>query len=169
MDIGCLEVVVPRKDNPFMKFLRVFLIMLCVAFIFLCMVSTWGIGTLIALVIGVACGVGAFFVGRNVNIEFEYSYVEKELRIAKIINKENRKSLGKYDLEKMEIAAPIQSIHLDNYNHKDLKTIDYTSGVINDPDDRYVMFFSDCKVMIEATEDLVNAMRQAEPHKVYRD
>ncbi|WP_130837084.1 hypothetical protein [Lachnoclostridium sp. Marseille-P6806] len=164
MDIGCLEVVVARKNSPVMKFLRVLLIMMCIAFAVL-----GAMGMLAALVVAVACGVGAYFVGRHINVEFEYSYVEKELRVARIMNKEARKSLGSYDLDRMEIGAPIRSYRLENYSRREVKTIDYSSGQEQQPDPRYVIYLEDKKLIIEPDEELIGVLRQTFPHKFYKD
>ena len=164
MDIGCLEVVVPRRSSPLMKFLRVFLIMMCVAFAIL-----GAMGMLAALLVAVLCGIGAFFAGRHSNVEFEYSYVEKELRVARIMNKEARKNLGSYDLDRMQIGGPIKSYHLDNYNHKELKTLDYSSHIDKQPDPRFVLYFEEQKLIFEPDQEMIAVLHQTFPHKFYKD
>jgi hypothetical protein len=164
MDIGCMEVVVERKNSPGMKFLYVFLIMMAIVFIFIGLVGLWP-----AMIIGVGCGVGAWFASKNIDIDYEYDYVEKELRVAKIMRKESRKNLGTFDLDKMEICAPASSYRLDNYHHKDVKVFDYSSHMKKDPDPRFEIYFSDQKLVIEPDKELLKVLRQTFPSKVYTE
>ena len=43
------------------------------------------------------------------DIEYEYSYCDKEISVDKIMGKEKRKNLATYQLEKMELLAPSNS------------------------------------------------------------
>ena len=165
LDYGCLEVVVKRRNNPMLKVLNVLLIALAVALIVIGLAP----GMWVLLIAGIACGVGAFFVQRDIDVEYEYSYVEKELRVAKIMKKSARKDLGKYDLNKLEIGAPINSYRLDNARHKTVKTLDYSSREEKKPDPRYELYLSEEKLIIEPNEDLKKVLRQAFPHKFYTD
>lgn len=164
MDIGCLEVIVHRKSSVLFRFLQVLLIMLCVVFILIGMVA-WP-----ALIIGAACGVGAWFVSKEVDVDYEYSYVDRELRVAKVMRKESRKNMGTYELDKMEICGPVKSVHLDNYHHKtELKTIDYSSRTEQDPDPRFEIYFAEYKLLIEPDEELKKVLKQTFPSKVFLD
>ncbi|MBQ6362394.1 MAG: hypothetical protein IKF45_06585 [Lachnospiraceae bacterium] len=170
MDIGCIEVVVSRKPNTLFKFLRVLLIMLAVCFLFLGLV-----GIMVAFIPGIACLVGYYFVNMNVGIDYEYSYVERELRIAKIMNKERRKEIATYDLEKLEIMAPVKSWHLDSYNGRQIaKDIDYSSGEEKQPDPCYYLYLEGntrLKLELEGedAQNLIAAVKQMAPRKVYTD
>ncbi len=170
MDIGCIEVVVSRKPNTLFKFLRVLLIMLAVCFLFLGLV-----GIMAAFIPGIGCLVGYYFVNMNVGIDYEYSYVQKELRIAKIMNKERRKEVATYDLEKMEILAPVRSWHLDSYKNKQIaKDVDYSSGEEKQPDPCYYLYLEGntrLKLELEGEEamQLLDAVKQMAPRKVFTD
>ncbi|MBQ9643841.1 MAG: hypothetical protein IJV26_07360 [Lachnospiraceae bacterium] len=170
MDIGCIEVVVSRKPNTLFKFLRVLLIMLAVCFLFLGLV-----GIMAAFIPGIGCLVGYYFVNMNVGIDYEYSYVQKELRIAKIMNKERRKEVATYDLEKMEILAPVRSWHLDSYKNRQIaKDVDYSSGEEKQPDPCYYLYLEGntrVKLELEGEEatQLLDAVKQMAPRKVFTD
>ena len=170
MDIGCIEVVVSRKPNTLFKFLRVLLIMLAVCFLFLGLV-----GIMAAFIPGIGCLVGYYFVNMNVGIDYQYSYVQKELRIAKIMNKERRKEVATYDLEKMEILAPVRSWHLDSYKNRQIaKDVDYSSGEEKQPDPCYYLYLEGntrVKLELEGEEatQLLDAVKQMAPRKVFTD
>lgn len=100
-----------------------------------------------------AAGIGAYFTSLNASVEFEYLYVDKEISIDKILNKTKRKKVEKFETERMEIFAPINSWHLDNMKNRQLKVTDYSSGVAGQPDRRYVMIYSgDRKIIFEPSE-----------------
>ena len=170
MDIGCIEVVVSRKSSALTKFFRVLLIMLAVCFIILGLA-----GITVALIIGIGCGIGAYFVSREINVDYEYSYVDREIRIAKIMNKERRKEIASYDLDKMEILAPARSWHLDDYKNRKLeKEYDYSSGKAAQPDPTYYLYLEGnarLKLDLEGEDaaKLIEAVRQIAPRKVFTD
>ena len=50
----------------------------------------------------------------------------------------------------MEILAPIKSWHLDDYKNRQLKVVDYSSGVEQQPDIRYSMIYNGEKRVISS-------------------
>ena len=122
-------------------------------------------------VLGVAAaGIGAYFTSLNASVEFEYLYVDKEISVDKILNKTKRKKVEKFETERMEIFAPINSWHLDNMKNRQLKVTDYSSGVAGQPDRRYVMIYSgDRKIIFEPSEAMVKALQSVAPRKVFFD
>ena len=169
LDFGVLEVDVPRKYNTGAKVGQVLLIILTVIFAIGFIGLSGGVQSIIAMVLAFAAGIGAWYVGRFVHIVYEYTYVDRELRVAKILNQEARKRVGQYDLGKMEICAPIHSVHLDNYKHKQLKTVDVSSHSAEQPGKRWEMYFSDMKLVFEPDEKLADVLKTIAPHKVYKD
>ena len=130
MDHGVIEVVVNRKNNPLMSVGKIVLIIVAVLCVLngLTLMITSLIAGIVFLVVGAAAGVGAYFVSMECVVDYEYSLVDRELRIAKIMNKEKRKDLETYDLDKMEILAQIQSHELDSYSNRgDVKFYNYSS------------------------------------------
>lgn len=170
MDNGCIEIVVNTRNNTLMSFLRILLICLTVCFVLLGLAT----GIWVAIIIAIATGVGAWFVGRNINVDYEYSLVDRELRLAKIMNKSSRKSLGTYDLDKMEILAPQGSWHLDGMKNRQVaKTLDYSTRDPQEKGTKYELYIGDTKLLLslagEEAEVLLGAIRQFAPRKVFKD
>lgn len=127
-------------------------------------------GVLVAILGAVASGVGAYLVHLNTDIEYEYLYLDKELSVDKVMAKTKRKRVGTYQLEKMEILAPIKSYRLDNYKNRSVKEIDYSIGEELKPDLRYVLYYEgNQKLILSPSEELVKAMKSVAPRKVFAD
>ena len=159
-----VECLVKKKTPTYMKFLKILTIMLAVCFILI------GFVFLIGLLLGMIFAVIAYFVYQNADLEYEYLYVDKELTIDKVMAKSRRKRVATFDLNKMEIVAPIKSWHLDNYKNRTDKAVDYSSGEEKQPDRRFIFFYDGQKKLIfEPNEEMIKAMQFAAPRKVYKD
>lgn len=164
MNESYVECLVARKPSGAMKALQVFLIVLAVLFFLL------GVANVLLWVGAAAAGIGAYFTSLNASVEFEYLYVDKEISIDKILNKTKRKKVEKFETERMEIFAPINSWHLDNMKNRQFKETDYSSGVAGQPDRRYVMIYNgDRKIIFEPNEAMVKALQSVAPRKVFFD
>ena len=119
--------------------------------------------TPLAFIVAIALGIAAYFVFPNLDLEFEYVYVNGELDIDKIMAKMKRK---------MEIMAPVKSHRLDyqNQNTK-MKVYDFSSG--NPSHKVFAMIIpSDnelCKVLLEPDEELLKNIEKSCPRKVFVD
>ena len=82
MDDGVIEVVVNNKPNGAMKFLRALFIVLAVLSLILSAAS------LVFLAFLVAFAILAWYVSGRIQIDYEYSLVDRELRVARIANNE---------------------------------------------------------------------------------
>lgn len=165
MDNGVMEVVVKRKPNGLMSFLRIFLILVAVIFILI------GLFRLPALFAGFGAALGAWFAYLNVRIDYEYDLVDRELRLARIQNRSRRKSLGSYDLDKMEILAPSSSHELDSYRSQQRKILDFSAKDPARQDAEYTLILEgDSGILLtlegEEGERLLRAIRQFAPRKV---
>lgn len=121
-----------------------------------------------ALIIGVVIGIAAYFIYMNANLEYEYLYVDKELTIDKVMAKSKRKKAAAFDMEKMEIMAPLNSHQLDSYKNRNVKTVDYSSGEEKQPDLRYAFYYDGKqKVIFEPNEEMVKAIQMIAPRKVF--
>lgn len=166
MNESYVEWMVKRKPSTLWKFLKILMITATVMFGLVAFVSS----NLLVVLAAVALGVGAYFVSLNSEIEYEYLYVNKELSVDKILSQSKRKRVATYDLDKMEIVAPLKSWHLDNYKNRQDKTVDYSSGIEEKPEKRYVFFYDGKeKVIFEPNEAMINAMKQVTARKVYTD
>lgn len=160
-----VECLVKTESSTLAKLLRILLIMLTVVFGVLALM-----GVIVALVVAVVAGIGAYFAHLNTNIEYEYLYLDKELSVDKIMAQTKRKRVATYEVERMEIFAPIKSYHLDNYKNRTGKETDYSIRREEQPDRRYLMYYDGSqKVIFSPNEDLVKALRNVAPRKVFTD
>ena len=160
-----VECLVASKSSPVMKFLRILLIMLTVAFGFLGLM-----GYFVAMIIAIVCGVGAYFVSQQCTIEYEYLYIDREISIDRIMGKSRRKRIGTYETDRMEILAPMNSYHLDEYRRRDVKPKDYSSRNVQEPDTRYAMYYEgNVMIILEPNEEFIKAVSNVAPRKVFKD
>ena len=120
----------------------------------------------------VGCLVGAYFLWLEITVDYEYVYVDKEIRIAKIQQKERRKDLAVYDLTRMEVMAPSGSYHLDEYRNKNLTVFDYSSGEDGNKPFRYEIVLEGGSKLIldfvgEYGEQIITILRTYFPRKVF--
>ena len=160
-----VECMVKKKANGLMSALKVLLIGITV------ITGLLGfMGLIVFLIIAVVAGVGAYFVSLNANLEYEYLYVDKQLTVDKIMARTRRKKVETFDLERMEILAPIKSWHLDDYKNRQLKVVDYSSGVEQQPNIRYSMIYNgEKRVIFEPNAEMVAAIKSIAPRKVFTD
>lgn len=122
------------------------------------------------LLLAVLAGVGAYFVNMFADIEYEYLYLDKEISVDKVMAKSRRKRVAAYSIDRMEIFAPMKSYHLDAYRNRKVKVKDYSIGEELQPDLRYAMYYEGGEMIIlSPSEELVKAMRNAAPRKVFLD
>ncbi|MBO5293442.1 MAG: hypothetical protein J6B10_09720 [Lachnospiraceae bacterium] len=160
-----VEVLIKRKTPIGMAVLRIVTIG---ATVILGLLGLMGL--LPFLIAAVLCGAAAYFVYLNADLEFEYLYVDRQLSIDKVMAKSRRKKADVFDLERMEVLAPISSWRLDEYKNRSYKTVDYSTGTVNQPDTRYVMYFNgEKKVIFEPNAQMIKAIQNIAPRKVFTD
>lgn len=161
--IECLVKAKPSALGKFFKYLLYLLAAILLALMFLTM-------NVIMFILAVAAGVGAYFVGMYTDLEYEYLYLDKELTIDKVMGKTKRKRVAVYQLERMEIFAPIKSYHLDNFKNRQTKDKDYSIGYVEQPDLRYAMYYEGGeRLILSPSPELVKIMKNAAPRKVFSD
>ena len=75
-----------------------------------------------------------------------------------------------YQLDKMEILAPVKSHQLDSFRNRSAKQKDYSIGLELKPDRRYAMYYEgNEKILLSPSEELVKAMKNVAPRKVFTD
>lgn len=159
-----VECLVASKTSVVMRFLKVLTIMLTVVFALI------GTINLLGLLFALLCGVAAYFVYMNTDLEYEYLYLDREITIDRIAGKSKRKRMGRYEVDKMEAFAPINSYHLDSYKNRTWKTVDYSSKSEELPDKRYVMYCNgDTKLILSPSPEFVRAVQNVAPRKVFMD
>ena len=158
-----IECLTRASSVTLMRFLKILCIFLVVGFLLLSVLFP------LAFFVVVAAGIGAWFFGLRAVVEFEYAYIDKELTIDKIFNKSRRKRVAVYEIDKMEVFAPINSHRLDEYNARQLQVIN-CAPTPEEPDKRYVMVLEgNKKLLLEPSEGLVTAIRNVAPRKVFTD
>jgi len=159
-----VECMVKRKTNGPMNALRIMMIILTVlSFI------AGSIGHFIFMIVTIVIGFATYFVHLNTKLEYEYLYVDRQLTIDKIMAQQSRKKMETFDLDRMEILAPIKSWHLENYKNRQLKESDYSRGYEEKPDKRYVLIYNDRKIIFEPNQEMVQAIKSIAPRKVFTD
>lgn len=158
-----VECLVQSKKSGGKKVLQVVLIVLTVIFC-MGMILLWPLAFLAAIT-----GVGAYFAGMYSQVEYEYLYLDKELSIDSILAQSKRKRVAEYSIDRMEVFAPINSWHLDNFKNRNVKVVDYSAGE-QIPDTRYCMYYEGgLKVILSPSEDMVKALKNVAPRKVFND
>ena len=120
----------------------------------------------------VAFGVLSYVVYfRKMKVEYEYTYMDRELRIDRIYNESKRKSIAVLDLNKMEILAKENSHHLDSYRNRSVKAWNF-STCEEDTEElvTYVMYYAGTdKYYLSLSEEFLKAIRLFLSHKVKAD
>lgn len=159
-----VECLVARAGSPLLRFLKMLFIMLTAVFVLIGMVFIPG------LLVAIVTGVAAYFSYMNADIEYEYLYLDREISVDKVMAKSRRKKAGSYSIDQMEVFAPLNSHRLDSYKNRQLKTIDYSSGIAAQPEKRYMMIWNgDTKIIFEPNAEMVKAVQAIAPRKVFTD
>ena len=168
MNDSYVEVLVPTKTSPVKKFLFTFsMVMLVLSALAL-------LSTLLVplIVVVIAFGALTFYLYGQVDVEYEYLYLDREISIDRIMHKSRRKKAANYKVDQMLVLAPKNSYHLDEWKNLQVKVKDFSAGM--DRKDTYVMLVEGegtekCKVFLTPNEDFVNAVKNVAPRKVFQD
>lgn len=159
-----VECLVKQKQSAVGKIAKILLIVLTVIFVLAMLVFP------LAFLLAVAAGIGAYFVNLFTDLEYEYLYLDKELVVDKVMAKSRRKRVASYTIDRIEIMAPVKSYHLDNYRNRTVTTKDYSVGEELQPDKRYAMYYEGgMKILLNPSEEMIKAMKNAAPRKIFSD
>lgn len=162
-----VELLIKKKASAGMTAAKFVLIGLTVL---LGLAAMIGLGSFVSLIAAVVCAAGAYFVYLNADVEYEYLYVDKELSVDKVMARSKRKRVDTFDLGRMEILAPLNSHQLDSYKNREVKSVDYSSGIAGQPEVRYAMYYDGSKkVIFEPNTEMVKAIKNIAPRKVFMD
>ena len=144
---------------------------------FLCMTAVLALNAPVllpfVLLFDLAVGFGIYFVFRNTNVEFEYSFFNGELTVDKIMNRAVRKRLNVFNFAQLDFMAPAESNRFDNceistkVSQYDYSTHDYTGG-------KYIAKFNSDQgqatyLMISPNEELISVLKKLYSRKIYND
>ncbi len=161
------ELLIKQRENKSAKLLAMTMITAAV----ISLISGLFIHPLF-LIGAVAFGILSYVVYfRKMKVEYEYTYMDRELRIDRIYNESKRKSIAVLDLNKMEILAKVNSYHLDGYQNRQVKEWDFSTGMEDNEElATYAMFYAGTdKYYLSFSEDFVKTIRMVMPHKVKAD
>jgi hypothetical protein len=158
------ELLIQQKPNQMNKILGFTMVGLAV----LSVISAIFV-SLFFLIGAALCGVLSYVLYfRRVVVEFEYTYMDKELRVDRIYNQSKRKRVDVFDLNKAEIVAPANSYHLDNFKNREVTVSDYSTGT-EDTDElkNFVMYYEGKrKILLSLNEKAISAIRMGIPSKL---
>ncbi len=158
-----VECLVKAKDSMLLKLLKfalIGLVVVCVCLMFMLPPLFFG-----ALIFGAL----AYFVGMFCDSEYEYLYLDRELTVDKVLAKSKRKKAATFNVDRIEILAPVGSYHLDEFKNRQVKVVDYSAGETQ-PESRYAMYYEGGqKVLLTPSEELLKAIRNVAPRKVFMD
>lgn len=156
-----VELLVKRPQNNLLNFVRCFLTVGGIALILVGLISQ-----LLITLAGILVEVAVYFVARNLHIEYEYLYLDKELSIDVIKNQTSRKKLATYNAANLTIMAPKGAKRLGGYDR--IKARDFSSGL--DKGNPYELVFGGKeRICIDTTEELIAALRTCAPRSIYND
>ena len=115
------------------------------------------------------CGVLSYIVYfRRTVTEYEYTYMDKELRIARIYNRAKRKKMESLDLTKAEAIVAQSSPAYDNYKNMQGEETDYSTCLPETEELKdYVIIMEGKKIYyFSFNEAMVQAIRTGVPSKV---
>lgn len=156
------EIMVAKKKSPFLKVAKIITALMCGFFVLITL-----FGMLWCVIFAIAFGVANYFISLYGNVEYEYTYVDKELQIDCILNRNKRKVREKIDLNELTVLAPVCSHELDRYRNGNYKKADYSSGEEVNEQNRYMLIVDDKQIIFEPTEELVKTIRMFAPRKVF--
>ncbi len=157
-----VEHLVKRKTPPYALAVKILLGVLFAAAVFMALTTYIGIVVLLAV-----CA-ASYFIMLNLNVEFEYLYIDGQLSIDKILNRNKRKKVMECDKDSLLMMAPLDSYVLKDYEGTGVKVIDCSSGR-NDVK-KYAFIYQAGqqrnKVIIEPNEKLLQCIRSTTPRKI---
>lgn len=120
------------------------------------------------LLIGAGVGYLTYRLSLEWDLEFEYTFVNGELDIDKIMGKSKRKRCVVVDLECTEIVAPVNSHALDSFKNNKCKEYDFSSHM---PEAKPYVIYATVKnemsrILFEPNERMINDMRNVAPRKI---
>lgn len=163
-----VEVLVKKQSKPWYSFVKGLL-----GFSTVWMFVVLGIMqvNVIFIVLGAVMGVVFYFVCWEMDLEYEYLYVNGELSVDKIMGKASRKQCVVITFDQVEIVAPTGSWHLSDYTKQNCAKLDYSSATGDD--NVYAMYYKGkkglTKLLFEPNAKMIEAMKMNSPRKVFTE
>lgn len=159
MDEVFVEQIVKRRISISGILLRMLFILLTLAGLMSMMILGM-LGFTIAILLGYA----TYLVWAYTSVEYEYSFLNGEFSVDKIIGQRKRKSIANYDIKEAEIVAPLVSDAVVRASGNAIIK-DYSTRTNNN--DVYAMIINNSngklKVVFEPNEKVLEAMYHVRP------
>lgn len=164
MNESYVECMVARKPNPLNSVIKV--LVYAATAISVIMALLFGLPFMIVVAVGLVLVI--YFLLPSLDLEFEYLYLDKEISIDKVMNKQKRKRICVLDLNKMEMIAPETSHELDSYKSRGIKIQDYSS---KDPEiKKHILVYNGAKgvelICMEPNAALMKCIKNVFPRKI---
>ena len=165
MDEVFVEQIIKRRINASSLLLRIVSVLIV-------LLSLLMIGRLfmLGITISILLIYGTYLIWSYTSVEYEYSFLNGELSIDKILGQRKRKFVKSFEIKNAEVIAPIFSDEIKG-RAGNMKTIDLSSGYKSDK--VYAMIINDgnrtTQVLLEPDENVLNAMHHVRPNivKIY--
>lgn len=134
-------------------------------FLFSGVLKVW---TIVGLIVTVAIAVGFYFLRNNQRIEYDYTFTNGTLDIAKVVNNNKRKKLLTAEVKDFEIIAPTSDDGFERMlNHPGIKKLNYFLnrggglyyGIFTHEGDKTILVF-------EPSEEMVKLFKSSNPRNV---
>lgn len=161
MDDLYAECLVQKNSRP------AALKILSLAGLFVSAVSIFYIGVYGCIIFGLM-GALTYYIGGTMNIEYEYLLAGKQLSVDRIMNKSRRKKAAEYNMEDIQMIAPMTSDSLKEYERQIKKVTDFSSG--RSEVRRYAFIHQikgvNEKIIFEPDDNLLRCLRMVAPRKI---
>lgn len=150
-----MELLIKRKKNNYELFIKIILILFTIILFLI------GLSNIIFLIAAALMGYADYMIFLNLDVEYEYLYINQELSIDKIMSKTKRKTLITMDVHKIGLLVPLSSPELNAYKNRNLKKLDFSSG--DKEASSYVIIYNDEReqkfIIFEPNEKLLSYLK----------
>lgn len=104
---------------------------------------------------------------RRMSVEYEYTYLDKEIRIDRIYNMNKRKNVATLDIGKIEILARKGSESLRGFEHRQVKVYNYAVGEDTEFTEEYELWYDgQRRILVSLDEDFMKPLMRFIPQKI---
>jgi hypothetical protein len=162
-----VECLVKGKPSTAAKIFKVVLIIILAALIVVTFLTPYGsISIFIAIVVGAVL----YFVNLYTDIEYEYLYLDREITVDRILCKSSRKRVACYNVDRVEIIAPLKSYHLDDYRNRQVKTTDFSAADdVKNGGGCAIYYEGGERILFSPNDEMMKALKNVAPRKVFTD
>lgn len=111
--------------------------------------------------------VSYFIYFRRMSVEYEYTYLDKEIRVDRIYNLNKRKQVDVLDISKIEILAVKGHDALKGYEHRQAAVSDYSVGADTEDTKVYELWYDgQRKIFLSLNDDFLSPVVRFIPNKI---